>query len=312
MLFIAVPRVAIRYRAAWQWIWDAVTKLNLFKTAAARHDPFQRSSSRIATRLYIIVMLFSMIIVAIYLLSTRQTQMRTVVHASQDMFKSLYNRYPSTIQCPCSDIAIPYKLFISLSPRFHPVCSSSFISNEWLVSISSLNTVDSIFAVEDFRVSGATFFNTMAALCLLAETTVADSWYTASQNPLITDLVLSESEFLIRATSILELFQNKTLFDFKNALALIETHTSSMYATGYEDVLLYTNQSSKARAPIDFGWMPSESDECSCGLEHDCRYPTGFYNYTGSTAYNPYYLPAVRSLCLLINRHSSASSIKHA
>ena len=290
MISIAAPSVIMHYRAAGRWICHAVTEFNLFKTAATRHDPFERSTSKIATRLYLLLMLFSMIIIAIYLLSSRQTQISTVSHPSQDNLKNLYNTYPSTIQCPCGDIAIPYKLFISLLPSFHPVCSSSFVSNAWLVSISSLNTVDSVFAIEDFRVSGQTFFNTVATLCLLAETTVADSWYTASQNSLITDLALPESEFLIRATSILELFKNKTLADFKNALALIEIHTSTMYATGYEDILLYTNESSKAKAPIDFGWMPSEVDTCTCGLDHGCRYPMGFYNYTDNTAYNPYYV----------------------
>ena len=243
-----------------------------------------------ATHVFLFLMFFSMVIIAINLLSSLQTQIITIPHPSQATFESLYNTYPSTIECPCSHIAIPYKLFISLSPKFHPVCSSSFISNAWIASISSLNTPDSVFDILDFRVSGETFFNTLATLCLLSETTVANSWYSVSQNPLITDLALSESEFQIRATLILESFENKTLADFKNALALIETHTRSMYATGNEDILLYTNQLANTTKPIDFGWMPSESDTCSCGLDDECQDSMGFYNYTDNTVYSPYYL----------------------
>jgi hypothetical protein len=267
-----------------------MSELNLFKSAATRTSPIEMKTAKIATRLYLLLMILSMAVITIYTLSSLRIQIVTIQNPSRMVFEQLHDEYSSTITCPCTNIAISYKLFTSLSPKFHPVCSSLFVSNAWIVSTSALNTVNSDYDILDFRSSGPTFFNALAALCSLSQITVADNWYIFSQTPLITDHALSESEFEARTKATIEQFEKNMIIEFKYRLALIEAHTLSLYATGYEDILLYTNQSSNSTKPIDFGWIPSSSDTCSCGLDENCHDLMCFYNYTDNTVANPYYL----------------------
>ena len=48
-----------------------------------------------------------------------------------DLFEQLYVKHSKTLSCPCSKDAIPYKVFVSTIIKFHPVCSSIFIREEW-------------------------------------------------------------------------------------------------------------------------------------------------------------------------------------
>lgn len=39
----------------------------------------------------------------------------------------------------CSQTSIPYNTFVSLTPIYHQICSSDFISDEWISSLFNLN-----------------------------------------------------------------------------------------------------------------------------------------------------------------------------
>jgi hypothetical protein len=232
----------------------------------------------------------SVVIIAIFILSSSRIHSVTLQNPSQQVFQNFYSKYQSTIQCPCQHIVIPYKSFASLSVQFHPVCSSFFVTDAWVVSISSLNLENSFFDLLDFRVSGVTFFNTLATLCSLSQTTVNNSLYIFGQNSLITNLVLSELEFQNRIDAIVGQFEKNTIAEFKHTIALIETHTRSLYATGFANVFLHTDQTSNATEPFEFSWRPYYYGECSCGLDDQCHNLMGFYNYTTETIFDSYFL----------------------
>ena len=267
-----------------------LVEMNLFKTPASRTDAFALGTSKIATRVYLLSLALSIAIIAIFILSSNRIHSVTLRNPSQQVFQHFYSKYYSAIQCPCQRIVIPYKSFASLSARFHPVCSSFFVTDDWVVSISSANVVDSEFDLLDFRVSGVTFFNTLAALCSLSQNTVNNSWYISGQKSLITDLVLSEVDFQNRIENIVEQFKKNTIAEFIRTIALIEAHTRTLYTTGFENVLLYTDQTSNATTPINFRWEPSYFAECSCGLDDQCHELMVFYNYTNKTVYDSYFL----------------------
>jgi hypothetical protein len=267
-----------------------MVELNLFKTALTRTDPYALQTARISTRVYLFSMLVAFGIITVYLWSSTRVHTVTFQSPSRTLFENLQTKYPNTLQCPCRQIVIPYELFTSFSPTYHPVCSSQFISDSWIVSISGLNDVNSVFDALDFRTAGPTFFNSLATLCSLSETTINEAWYIFNQTPLITGLTLIESEFKIQSNLAIQLFQQNTISDLKHVLSLVDMHTQTMYATGYENLLLATNETAAATTPIDFGWMPSEDAICSCGLTDQCADVISFFKYTDGTIYAPYYL----------------------
>jgi hypothetical protein len=267
-----------------------LVELNLFETPFTRNDPYELHTARIVTRVYLAILLITLGIITTSLLSPLRVHTVTVENPSQTIFENLYDKYTTTLQCPCSRIVNSYELFTSLSPILHPVCSSLFISEAWIVSISSLNTEDSDYDAIDFRVAGPSFFNTLATLCLLSNLTINDAWYVFGQTPLITDETLIQSEFYARTKVAIEQFQNNTISEFKNILSLIDLHTETLYATGYESVDLYTDQLSTSQTQIDFGWLPAESPTCSCALDGQCNDVMSFFSYTDGTLYAPYNL----------------------
>ncbi len=80
-----------------------------------------------------------------------EPQARTIVINDIDMdkFEKLYSEYGEMLSCPCSTISTLYEIFVSNTIRFHPVCSSFFVSQQWIEALYLLNK--SLYVTTDFR-----------------------------------------------------------------------------------------------------------------------------------------------------------------
>lgn len=78
-------------------------------------------------------------------------QVRTVVITNIDSNKcsKLYSEYGENLSCPCSVIATSYKTFVSNTIAFHPICSSFFVSQQWIEALYIPSR--SKYGVGDFR-----------------------------------------------------------------------------------------------------------------------------------------------------------------
>ena len=96
----------------------------------------------------------SLFLVSLYILfyiSLQKLQPRaiTITEITPTIFKQLYLDHAATLSCPCSATTIPYETFVSNSIIFHPVCSSFFISQEWIEALYLIDA--STYGVTDFR-----------------------------------------------------------------------------------------------------------------------------------------------------------------
>ena len=82
-----------------------------------------------------------------------QIEAETVVVSpiTLDVFDQLYAERSETLTCPCSTVTIPYKKFLLNIVKMHPVCSSIFVSKEWIDGLYLENT--GLYSVWDFRKS---------------------------------------------------------------------------------------------------------------------------------------------------------------
>ncbi|UJR19439.1 hypothetical protein I4U23_022569 [Adineta vaga] len=127
-----------RFRNLSRSIPQRMKKLNLFeKYDSSRKDPYELQTSQIITRIYLILLCLTMCILIIYVSTITRTQIFIIKKPSQKTFESLYSKYSDTMKCLCKQISIPYDNFISLSPKYHPICSSLFLSPEWVSSLSA-------------------------------------------------------------------------------------------------------------------------------------------------------------------------------
>ena len=98
-----------------------LTDLNLFESGSTEQETVEEE--RWSTRFYTVAMLTSIVILIAYTaLGTRVVNV-TVKNPSHAVFEDLQSKYPATLKCPCSHIAIEHQAFFNLEPEFHQVGS---------------------------------------------------------------------------------------------------------------------------------------------------------------------------------------------
>jgi hypothetical protein len=94
-------------------------ELNLFKSGLNEVEVVRQE--RWSTRLYLILMIIALAILVIYTGLSTQTVQVVVNNPSLSTYQTLQLKYPETLKCPCSQIAVKYGSFIQMQPVYHPV-----------------------------------------------------------------------------------------------------------------------------------------------------------------------------------------------
>lgn len=98
-----------------------IRELNLFKTAETQNSSEIRHDQIIVTRLYIILWLASVTILAIYTGLPEKNNYVLVKSPSIDDLYQLQSAHLNEFACPCSKITIPFGTFTSLQYTLHEV-----------------------------------------------------------------------------------------------------------------------------------------------------------------------------------------------
>jgi hypothetical protein len=95
------------------------------------------------------VILVSLLILVLGTLLHWQTKIVTIYNPSLKTYKQLQNDHSTSLKCPCSTSTMPYKNFIITETVMHQICSSDFVSRQW---INALFIPDAgRYSVIDFR-----------------------------------------------------------------------------------------------------------------------------------------------------------------
>lgn len=259
----------------------------------------------ITTRVYLITFCTSIVILFIYNSSNVETRTFLIKSPSLTVYENLYEKYSSTLSCSCNQIAIEYGRFISLEPKFHPVCSSTFVQEGWIIASQGSFYGGGSLGFQEFRAIAPAFFASLASFCLLSESTINDAWKVFNESVLITSQLLGDKEFELRTNSILNQFLLDTIGQFKRAFALIQAFTDSDFSNAQTNADLLRN------VLIDFGpteylfnSIPKEMGNCSCALSNECQLPVSFFNYGDgsniSAVIQEFVVPNVYFACSII------------
>ena len=109
-----------------------------------------------------ILMMFTslyFLLVSIYVLvyiALAKRQPRTVIisHITPGIFNQLYLEHSETLSCPCSTMTVSYRDFVSTTVTLHSVCSSIFVSQQWIEALYLPDA--SRYGVTDFRTTANT------------------------------------------------------------------------------------------------------------------------------------------------------------
>ncbi|CAF4149603.1 unnamed protein product, partial [Adineta steineri] len=133
-------------------------------------------------------------IIVLLLFNSLSTQAATVTipNPSLDMYKNLQTLHSTTLNCPCSTKTISYRSFVSLSPVSHQVCSSGFVTDDWVALLKRSTITEQ---PDDWRNRAGAQFQLLSDFCQLANKTIDDSVDRFLKKFFIASTVFNEIDF---------------------------------------------------------------------------------------------------------------------
>lgn len=202
-------------------IWRKLVTLNLFKRSGQQNDEERIQFQLQTTRLYLCILINTLIILAIYRIASIYEFQKTISHPSSETFETLYKQHIDTLNCPCKQISIGYSQFIDVNYTLHPICLSNFIQKSWFGSIS---TTHKIYG-DDFRKTAISFFQILKSLCELANDTIVNIRSSFLAQQFLSTTLLSSQEFTKQIQTSIDIFQSNTRSTYIRSLRLIRDTT---------------------------------------------------------------------------------------
>ncbi|CAF4149931.1 unnamed protein product [Rotaria sp. Silwood2] len=196
---------------------EKLEKLNLFDTQIS--DPNGIHREILTTRLFLILLATSAIILTLYTYISVQISTGVVPSPTQVVYRSLEEKYPDTLKCPCEKISTPYKTFVQTVPLMHQVCSSPFVSQWW--TEFTFETNNSRLWPMDVKTQLSSIWQLISALCQSATNTITHALNEFAELPLISLTLLSERLLKTKTQAALDLVQQKASSALIRPLTLI-------------------------------------------------------------------------------------------
>lgn len=167
--------------------------LNLFAV-----DPFWSSTltnvEQISnTRVFLLLMFVSMLMVVIYSSSLLIKHDVTVDQFSIDEFERLEQLYPYSINGFCREVSIPQHRFLHLSPELHEIYSSEFVDGRWIASLFTTNATS--HNILDFRTFAFAQFRSLALLCHISSQAIRSAHQSFNKTQFVHRYILSRTQF---------------------------------------------------------------------------------------------------------------------
>ncbi|CAF0767800.1 unnamed protein product [Adineta steineri] len=223
----------------WQKIKNFLRKLNLFPSIPPSTNETDLRNQRISTRLFIIALVFSIIIVITYNSLIYVTMIGNINSPNLKKYLDLYSQYPQTLTCPCTNITIKYEKFLEINYTLHQLCNSTFVTNDWLDYLDEAET-DDVSSTFDLRFSGIYIFQILKTFCESSNKTISDGlsqFYSteyASLNVISKQLFESQSQILMdqfisstnqfNETSAIQEVMNELMVDKWNLTMIYENY----------------------------------------------------------------------------------------
>ena len=196
-----------------------IVEYNVFDTNST--DESIVRIQRWSTRLYILVLWLAMTVLIIYTALHVSSQEIQVENPSLSAYLYLYNQHKD-IECPCTQISTSYEEFVQIITSYNQICSSKFVSDQWIQFLFDNNQTTSRYAA-DFRATATFQFQTLRQLCQLSISTVENGIQTLYNSQLISGQLLSKDLFEAELEADILAFQRITAANFWSEFTLVRS-----------------------------------------------------------------------------------------
>ncbi|CAF4013013.1 unnamed protein product [Adineta steineri] len=208
-------------------------------------------------------------------------------------------------------LGIPHRHFISLSPRFHQICTSDLLDERWISLLKEDKRADD---VNDWRNRAFTQFTLLSNLCELARKTANDSIDRFLLESFVSADLVRETELSIQINLTLQQFFTSTIYPFEilNNLThlLMQVDQPFMgvvmgHGFGYMPNLLMTDVSDaiSGKKSVDFNLsgthdINTRSINCVCIANPSCNSPAAMYDENDhyNSSHNRYNITLITGL----------------
>lgn len=205
----------------------------------------------------------------------------------QTYIERLQNLYPNTLSCPCSQIIISQREFINLFPRFHAVCSSSYIFQQWFAGLLQSLGNGGLAYYLDFRYAALTQFHQLKSIRELTNKTIADALVIFNDTPFLSSQILPNSTLNIPSNALITTFQSLTRDTFSLQLKFLRktSYGNQLISSSYSNVDLNTIIDTDNDLTINISsvnYQISNESHCSCIREpSSCAVASNIYDNSG-------------------------------
>ncbi|UJR08381.1 hypothetical protein I4U23_012652 [Adineta vaga] len=198
----------MRLKDIFHWSCQYIQNYNLFipdDDYDEETDENERSETTLirqkyTTWVYVVLLLVCVCVLIQTALMQFQSRTITISPVTPLIFEQLYIKHEKTLSCPCLKVTVPYRDFVLNKIRFHDVCSSQFISDEWIEAVYTKD--ESRYGTTDFRTTANSQFYLLARLCSFSKDTVRQNQLNFDNNEFVTIKVLSSHQVEVETKAI--------------------------------------------------------------------------------------------------------------
>ncbi|UJR12629.1 hypothetical protein I4U23_016804 [Adineta vaga] len=281
-----IPFHIVRGRVQYlqNYVQQTIVSLNLFEKPTPR-IPINIYREQLLTRVFILLITTFSITVGFYIFFVERNQVVTITHPSLATYQQLYNDHPTTLQCPCSQISVPYKAFLNVTFVIHQICSSGLVSPVWLNYLT-------LFDPTHDQHGQITIIN------------IADAQRIFTGTQFINDRVLAPPLFAQQTQDIIDSFINTTRNNFVRTFDWINIAfiTSQFFTGGNINCQAYETDDDYLH--VEYTVYVLYTEITSTGMY------SGFLSSKGEWWYNITYLEYIRETYSIVINSQSPPDIK--
>jgi hypothetical protein len=256
----------------------------LFPSAPPSTNEHDLRNERISTRIFIILLILSLIILLLYnsLVNTTITINREKPNLQQ--YKQLYEKYSQTLTCPCTKISTNYKEFFQVNYTLHQLCTSVFVTEEWFLYLARISLHQPLYH-DDFLLLGVSIFQALNTLCQMANRTISNSLTQFYSNQYVSAIVTSSDTFLSNIQPLVDQFISSTTNNFLTSFDLIRNATAvNEIMSASQSNYYFVSASNNSTGVVSASYYA-----CSCYRSVKCvkPYPVKNHPMSGPKFYIP-------------------------
>ncbi len=256
-------------------VYDVAINLNIFPHRTFGSNVNRVTAKRLGqltTRLYIVLLIISFILLVIYTLIHEQIMIQDFEKPSFETYNQLTKEYGNKLICSCSSISSTYDQVVHIESTFHPICSSQFVSNSLVNDLSrGLSANLSSYEIRDYRRLILSHIEYLRELCRISIQSVNNSIAQLLSTLLISKELLFEQDFNEHIESLIEQAKQNVPYSLNTIFFLIRqinfgNAIISTYGTNFRYTVPWVNNTSS--------YLNTEAEiydnNCSCALYINC------------------------------------------